>query len=33
LVVLNDGNNRQEFFITTTNKVNAKFEFVYKPSD
>ena len=33
LVVLNDANNRQEFFITTTNKVNAKFEFVYKPSD
>ena len=33
LVVLNDGNSRQEFFITTTNKVNAKFEFVYKPSD
>ena len=33
LVVLNDGNNRQEYFITTTNKVNAKFEFVYKPSD
>ncbi len=33
LVVLNDGNNRQEFFITTTNKVNAKFEFVFKPSD
>jgi hypothetical protein len=33
LVVLNDGNNRQEFFITTTNKVNAKFEFVYKASD
>ena len=33
LVVLNDANSRQEFFITTTNKVNAKFEFVYKPSD
>jgi len=33
LVVLNDGNSRQEFFITTTNNVNAKFEFVYKPSD
>ena len=33
LVVLNDANTRQEFFITTTNKVNAKFEFVYKPSD
>lgn len=33
LVVLNDGNSRQEFFITTTNKVNAKFEFVYKTSD
>lgn len=33
LVVLNDGNSRQEYFITTTNKVNAKFEFVYKPSD
>ncbi len=33
LVVLNDANNRQEFFITTTNKVNAKFEFVYKPSN
>ncbi len=33
LVVLNDGNSRQEFFITTTNKVNAKFEFLYKPSD
>jgi hypothetical protein len=33
LVVLNDANSRQEFFITTTNKVNAKFEFVYKPID
>ncbi|MCE2655907.1 MAG: hypothetical protein LW602_05555 [Sediminibacterium sp.] len=33
LVVLNDANTRQEFFITTTNKVNAKFEFVFKPSD
>jgi hypothetical protein len=33
LVVLNDANSRQEFFITTTNKVNAKFEFVYKTSD
>lgn len=33
LVVLNDANSRQEFFITTTNKVNAKFEFVFKPSD
>jgi hypothetical protein len=33
LVVLNDANTRLEFFITTTNKVNAKFEFVYKPSD
>lgn len=33
LVVLIDGNSRQEFFITTTNKVNAKFEFVYKTSD
>ncbi|MGI9137911.1 MAG: hypothetical protein ACR2IM_02620, partial [Sediminibacterium sp.] len=33
LVVLNDANTRQEFFITTTNKVNAKFEFVYKPTD
>ena len=33
LVVLNDGKSRQEYFITTTNKVNAKFEFVYKPSD
>lgn len=31
LVVFNDANLRQEFFITTTNKVNAKFEFVYKP--
>ena len=33
LVVLNDANTRLEFFITTTNKVNAKFEFVYKASD
>jgi len=33
LVVLNDGNNRKEFYITTTTKINAKFEFVYKPGD
>ena len=33
LFVLNDGDNRQEYFITTTDKVNAKFEFVYKPTD
>lgn len=31
LVVLNDGNKRQEFFITTTDKVNARFVFIYKP--
>jgi len=33
LFVLNDGDTRQEYFITTTDKVNAKFEFVYKPTD
>ncbi len=33
LVVLNDANTRKEFYISTTNKLNAKFEFVYKPSD
>ena len=33
LFVLNDGDSRQEYFITTTDKVNAKFEFVYKPTD
>ena len=33
LVVLNDANTRKEFYISTTTKLNAKFEFVYKPSD
>lgn len=33
LFVLTDGDSRQEYFITTTDKVNAKFEFVYKPTD
>lgn len=33
LFVLNDGDTRQEYFISTTDKVNAKFEFVYKPTD
>lgn len=30
LLVLKDGDTRQEFYITTTNKVNAKFIFTYK---
>ncbi|MEI6190535.1 MAG: hypothetical protein WCP61_08960 [Chitinophagia bacterium] len=33
LVVLNDANTRKEFYISTTTKLNAKFEFVFKPSD
>ena len=30
LLVLKDGDTRQEYYITTTNKVNAKFIFTYK---
>ena len=32
LLLYNDGKNRQEYFITSTNKINAKILIVYEPS-
>jgi hypothetical protein len=31
LLLLKDGKNRQEYFITSTNKINAKILIVYEP--